>query len=155
MFIRTTEDLIHGCVFLSNNLFINYYVSRDMTKQQNSVRPAKTQICQGIRPVWSDSSLSAWRNLGSLATHWAHSEDSGQTGRVPRLIWVFAGRTFILLVLSCRGSCLFRTQSVARYRKKKEKDTLWWNNDTNSWPICKRLAEWDKENTSWYTKPGK
>ena len=40
-----------------------------------SVRPAKTQISLGIRPVWSGSSLSAWRNLGSLATHWAHSED--------------------------------------------------------------------------------
>ena len=34
-----------------------------------SVRPAKTQISLGIRPVWSESSLSAWRNLGSLATH--------------------------------------------------------------------------------------
>ena len=36
---------------------------------------AKTQISLGIRPVWSDSSLSAWRKLGSLATHWAHSKD--------------------------------------------------------------------------------
>ena len=34
-----------------------------------TVRPAKTQICLGIRPVWSESSLSAWRKLGSLATH--------------------------------------------------------------------------------------
>ena len=40
-----------------------------------SVLPAKTQISLGIRPVWSESSLSAWRNLGSLATHWAHSDD--------------------------------------------------------------------------------
>ena len=31
--------------------------------------PAKTQISLGIRPVWSESSLSTWRNLGSLATH--------------------------------------------------------------------------------------
>ena len=68
---------------------------------KTSVRPAKTQISLGIRPVWSESPLSAWRKLGSLATHWAHSEDSEQTG--PRLIWVFAGRTVILLVLSCRG----------------------------------------------------
>ena len=67
-----------------------------------TVRTAKTQISLCIRPVRSES--SAWRNLGSLATHWAHSEDSGQTGRMPRLIWVFAGRTLILLVLSCRGS---------------------------------------------------
>ena len=27
------------------------------------------------RPVWSESSLSAWRKLGTLAIHWAHSED--------------------------------------------------------------------------------
>ena len=47
---------------------------------------------------------SAWRSLGSLVTHWAHSEDSDQTGRMPRLIWVFAGRTVILLVLSWGGS---------------------------------------------------
>ena len=129
----------------------------------------KTLICLGIRLVWSESSLSAWRKLGSLATYWAHngnmqpftilfcsclttkwaaswqnqqngmcaqrrlrsawasaqsdhsllcaqwvakdprflhadSEDSDQTGRMPRLIWVFAGRTTTLLVLSWGGS---------------------------------------------------
>ena len=65
------------------------------------VRPAKTQISLGICPVWSECLLSAWKKLGSLATHWAHNEDSDQTGRMPRLIWVFAGRTVILLVLFC------------------------------------------------------
>ena len=55
-----------------------------------AVRPAKTQISLGICPVWSESSLSAWRMLRSLA----------------RLIWVFAGRTVILLVLSWGGSNL-------------------------------------------------
>ena len=38
-----------------------------------SVRPAKTQISLGIRPIWAESSLSTWRKLGSLVTHWAHS----------------------------------------------------------------------------------
>ena len=47
------------------------------------MRPAKTQINLGIRPVWSESSLSASRNLGSLATHWAHSEDSMRLGGCP------------------------------------------------------------------------
>ena len=64
-------------------------------------------LSSGIRPVWSESSLSAWRKLGSLATHWAPSEDSDQTGRMPRLSWVFAGRTVILLVLSRGGSTYF------------------------------------------------
>ena len=40
-----------------------------------TVRPAKTQISLGIRPVWSESSMSARRKPGSLATHWWHSED--------------------------------------------------------------------------------
>ena len=34
----------------------------------------------------------------------AESEDSDQTGRMPRLIGVFAGRTSTLLVLSWAGS---------------------------------------------------
>ena len=72
--------------------------------QNQHVHPAKTQISLGIRPVWSESLLSAWRKLGSLATHWAHSEDSDQTGWMPRLIWVFAGHTVILLVLLWGGS---------------------------------------------------
>ena len=74
------------------------------------VRPAKTLIRLGICPVWLESSLSAWRKLGSLATHWAHSEDSDQTGRMPRLIWVFAGRTLTSLVLSRGGSIYFMFQ---------------------------------------------
>ena len=57
------------------------------------VRPAKTQINLGICPDWSESLLYPWRKLGSLATHWVHSEGSDQTGRMPRLIRVFAGRT--------------------------------------------------------------
>ena len=68
------------------------HLSRNTTKPTKwRVRPAKTQISLGIRPVWSVSSLSAWRKLGSLATHWAHSEDPDQTRRMHRLIWVFAG----------------------------------------------------------------
>ena len=65
-----------------------------MTKPTEwSVGPAKTQISLGIRPVWSESSLSTWRNIGPSATHWAHCEDSDQTGPVPRLIRVFTGLT--------------------------------------------------------------
>ena len=39
------------------------------------------------------SSLSAWRNFASLAIQNASSEDSDQTARMRRLIWIFAGRT--------------------------------------------------------------
>ena len=68
-----------------------------------SLRPAKSQISLGIRPVWSESSQCAqWVAEDPSFLH-AHSEDSDQTGRMPRLIWVFAGRTLTLLVLSSRG----------------------------------------------------
>ena len=68
-----------------------------------AVHLAKTQISLGICPDWSEYLQSTWK-LGSLATHWVHSKDSDQTGRMPWRICVFAGCTLILLVLSCRGS---------------------------------------------------
>ena len=58
-----------------------------------TVRSAKTEISLGIRPVWSESSLCAqWVAKDSSFLH-ADSKASDQTGRMPRLIWVFAGRT--------------------------------------------------------------
>ena len=66
--------------------------SNDKTNKM-TVRPAKTQISLGIRPVWSESSLcTQWVAKGPSFLH-ADSEDTDQTGRMPRLIWVFAGRT--------------------------------------------------------------
>ena len=62
------------------------------------MRPAKTQISLGIRPVWSESSLCAQWVVKDPSFLHADSEDSDQTGRMPRLIWVFAGRTHTLLV---------------------------------------------------------
>ena len=87
------------------NYYKKYEPQHDKTNKM-SVRPAKTQISLGIRPVWSESSLCAqWVAKDPSFLH-AASEDFDQTGRMPRLIWVFAGRTAILLVLSCRGSIL-------------------------------------------------
>ena len=60
-----------------------------------------------LRSAWASVSLlSTWRKLRSLVTHWVHSEDSDQTGWKISLISVFAGRTLILLVLSCHGSII-------------------------------------------------
>ena len=44
------------------------------------------------------------KKLRFLATHWARGEVSDQTEWIPRLIWVFAGRTVMLLFLSWGGS---------------------------------------------------
>ena len=73
---------------------INAYMSRLVTKTNKmTVRPAKTQISLGI---WSDSSLCAQRVAKDPSFLHADSEDFDQNGRMPRLIWVFAGRTVIL-----------------------------------------------------------
>ena len=67
-----------------------------------TVHPARTQISQGIRPVWSESSLCAqWVAKAPSFLH-ADSEDSDQTWRILKLIWVFAGRTchFVGFVVS-------------------------------------------------------
>ena len=71
-----------------------YYLSHLMTKPTKwHVRPAKTQISLGIRPVWSESLLcTQWVAKDPSFLH-VDSKDSDQTGWMPRLIWVFTGRT--------------------------------------------------------------
>ena len=67
----------------------NSYFSHRMTKPTKwPVRPAKTQVSLGIRPVWSEkfslglrpvwseSSLSAWRKLGQ---HWVFCNQHPET----------------------------------------------------------------------------
>ena len=81
-----------------------------MTKQTKwHVRPAKIQISMGIRPVWAESSLSAWRNIGFSATH--HCEDSVFAGRTCHFVsfvmrWLellfFVFRTLSVLLFSCK-----------------------------------------------------
>ena len=119
-------------------------MSRDMTETNKvSVRPAKTQVSLGICPVWSESSLSTWRNLGPLATQWADSEVSDQTGRVPRLIWVFAGCTLILLVLSCHNSNVlqdFRSHALWKWLCQNTKWARARQNQKND--LCSQQRHW-------------
>ena len=73
-------------------------MSRLVTKPTKwHVCRAKTQISRGIhvvcRPVWSESLLCAQWVAKETSFLQADSEDSDQTGWMPRLIWVFAGRT--------------------------------------------------------------
>ena len=89
-----------------------------------TVRPAKTPISLCIRPVWSESSLSAWRKLGSLATHWAQAKTLIRLGGCPG--WSSLGAQATLLVLTWGGSffpllapgqllCIFRTISASGF----------------------------------------
>ena len=100
---------IGGCPQRDHLLYPTSHISRNLRhfkrifKEQMSrfttkptlwqVRPGKTQISLGIRPVWSESSLCALMVAKGLVFLHADSEDSDQTGRMSRLIWVFAGRT--------------------------------------------------------------
>ena len=74
------------------------YEPRHVKTDKMSVRPAKTQISLGIRQVWSVFTVR-------MKKVWFFSYQLSAQ-RMPSLIWVFAGLTFILLVLSCRGSYL-------------------------------------------------
>ena len=94
-------------------------MSHEMTKPTKYVCAQRRLRC----PVWSESSLCAqWVAKDPSFLH-ADSEDSDQTGWMPRLIRVFTGRTAILLVLSCHGSnycrwlsgCLWHQQAAIFY----------------------------------------
>ena len=111
MFLNKSHSLGWGKFFSVCAAFqvLTFEPPRDKTNNI-TVRRAKTQISLGIRPVWSESLLSALRKLGALASRWAHSKDSDQTGRMPRLIWVFAGRrhfvSFVMRRLICDKICI-------------------------------------------------
>ena len=71
-----------------------YELQHDKTNKMTHA-PSEDSDQLEHRSAQSDqSSLSAWRNHGSLASHWAHNEDSDQTGQMQ----------VSLLVLSCCSS---------------------------------------------------
>ena len=110
---------VHSSYFTQLSDDVGFEVSPFVTVENCRVTIMKKVI------LISESLLSAWRKLGSLATYWAHSEDSDQTGRMPRLIWVFAGRTVILLVLSWGGSYLDSFMAI----KSAVGSRLWYSQD--------------------------
>ena len=82
----------HGYYIFAN--IWHYNGAAPWQKTTKWLCPAKTQISLGICPVWSKTSLCAqWVAKNPSFLH-ADSQDSDQTGWMPRLIWVFAGRTF-------------------------------------------------------------
>ena len=87
-----------GCSSEQCNIYINYFnkikwAATWQNQQKMSVHPSKTRISLGTCPVWSESSLCApWVAKDPMFLN-ADSEDSDQTGMMPRLIWVSAGRT--------------------------------------------------------------
>ena len=68
--------------------------------QQSDCVPSEDSDQPGHPP------LSAWRKLWSLSTHWAHSEDSDQTGRMLRLICLHWAHTQFLGFVMSQLTCL-------------------------------------------------
>ena len=76
---------------LHNGFLTQFEPPHDKTNKV-TVRPAKTDQPRhppSLIRVLAVHTKKAW----ILSYPWVHSEDSDQTGRMPRLIWVFAGRT--------------------------------------------------------------
>ena len=76
------------CLYIRIYMYLGYlgpsvYEPRHDKTNKMAVRPAKTQISLDIRPVWSESSLSAWRSIGSLSTHWAQAKTLIRLGGCP------------------------------------------------------------------------
>ena len=114
LLFRHSQNDKPGQLFSSDTGYLQCQMSRSTTKPTKwHVRIVKTLISLGIRPVWSESSLSAWRSIRSLVTHNVHREDSDQTGQMqmPRMIWVFAGCAghfvgFVVLRLICNAEMI-------------------------------------------------
>ena len=98
-------------IFFCCCFFMDYQLSQ-LTKKKN----LQNGICAQRRLIlaWALFVFTvAWRKLGSLSANWAHSKDSDQPGR---LIWIFAGRTSILLVLSCADSVVIACESLTNLK---------------------------------------
>ena len=75
-------------------------MSRFMTNQQNDLCAQRR-----LRSAWASTKCAQWVAKDPSFLH-ADSEDSDQTGRMPGLMWVFAGRTchffgFVMRRLIC------------------------------------------------------
>ena len=73
------------------------------------------------------------KKVGPLATYWTHSEDSDQTGQMPRLILVFAEHTLILLVFFMSQVKCY-TQNFKTWASFSSWAFFtWWQNWAASW----------------------
>ena len=89
------------------------HLSCSMTKTTKwSVRPAKTLISLGIRPVWSESLLCAQLVAKDPKLLHTNSEDFNWLGECPGWSESSLGTQVILLVLSCSSSCRRNSRTV-------------------------------------------
>ena len=101
---RTAADYYQKCQSGQGIVLLPIWAAVRQNQQNDMCAQRRLRSSLGICPVWSESSLSASGKFMSLTTHKAHSEDSDPTGWMPRLIWVFTGRTvnfvgFVMLLI--------------------------------------------------------
>ena len=76
-----------------------------LNDKTNKMTCAQQRLGSAWASAQSDHSLlSAWRNIGSLTTYWAHSDDSDQIGQCPDWSESSLDAHIVLLVLSCSSS---------------------------------------------------
>ena len=80
--------------------------------------PSLIQISLGVRPVWSESSLSAWRKLGSLAAHWAQAKT---------LIWLGGCPGWSESSLCAKSFCWFCHEAAQFMTAKRFKQGFWYH----------------------------
>ena len=107
---RATRKLKHySKISVSSNLYLNCTMLKwaaTCQNQQSDCAPSDSDQPEhppSLIRVFAVRIKKDW----IISSHWAHSENSDQTRRMPRLLWVFAGRTLILFVLSWDGSNYF------------------------------------------------
>ena len=68
--------LVNLCTVILSAFFDTHYQMSQCTTIPTKwhVHLAKTQISLAIHLIWSESLLSTWRKLGSLATQWAQAK---------------------------------------------------------------------------------
>ena len=108
--IMLVKCLLFYCTFKFHSPFLSCRKWNNKKMSRLVTKPTKWLCAQRrLRSTWA----SVQSDQSSLCAQWvakdpcffhANSEDSDQTGRMPRLICVFAGRTLTLLVLSRGGS---------------------------------------------------
>ena len=72
LWLQTSQDFVSG----SYALLCKHIWAVTWQNLQSDCAPSEDSDQPGHLWVWSESSLSIWRKFGTLAIHWAHSEDS-------------------------------------------------------------------------------
>ena len=108
-----------------------------------SMQPTKTQISRDILPVWSEFALYTQWVAKDPTLLLADSEDSDQTGLMPRLICVFAGRIhyFVLFVV------LQLILKILSKEMQNEKSLHNWT--VSSHDLCRRFCRTVKGGIWW------